>query len=139
MPLWNWPTNLPVDCPPRDSEAADGTYFHIVKDDPPGNEDFVPLNEKDPARAEQQIARGRATRCETMGLSVYADRDDAINCAMQYPKIGNKVAIMALTPSAGKTLHTPRGWPSHHTWWSPKDSTPQTFVIDITDVPGLVL
>ena len=52
-----------------------------------------------------------------MGLSVYADRADAIECAISFKGIGDKIARVALSPEAGKTLKTEGGYPSHYTWW----------------------
>ena len=71
-----------------------------------------------------EIRRGRKTECETKGLSVYTDSDDAVNCALQYPKIGNRVASVTLSPVSGKVLYTGGRFPTHHTWWKPSDFDP---------------
>lgn len=75
-------------------------------------------------RAEGIIKRGERTMCETMGLSVYADENDAVQCALQYPNIGNKIARLTLTPASGRAIPTDGGFPSHHTWWKVRDFNP---------------
>lgn len=71
-----------------------------------------------------EVRRGRRTRCETMGLSTYLDRDDAIDCARQYPQLGKRIASVGLTSESGKVLDTDGMFPSHHTWWKPSDFDP---------------
>ena len=117
MISWNWPPDFPDDCPPEQAYPADGTYYRIVKNDPPGLGDFVSLYDLDQDRAMSVVRRRIRTECETMGLSVYLDIDDAMDCARQYPKIGNHVAGVALTSVSGKVLHTGGRFPTHHTWW----------------------
>ena len=124
MTSWNWPADFPDDCPPEQASPADGTYYRIVKNAPPDSEDFVSLYDSDQNRAMSIVRQGTRTECETMGLSVYTDRDDAVNCALQYPKIGDRVASVALTPVSGKVLYTGGRFPTHHTWWKPVDFDP---------------
>jgi hypothetical protein len=72
----------------------------------------------DPARAEDAMSHGN-TKCETMGLSVYADIDHAIQCASRFRKLGRKIARLTLTHESGKALRTRGTFSSHHTWWKP--------------------
>ena len=125
---WNWPSDFPQGCPPEQASAADGSYYRIVKNDPPEPDDFVSVYHLNRDRAILEIRRGRRSECETKGLSVFMDRDDAIRCAHQYPKIGNRVATVALTPKSGKTLQTGGISESHHTWWKVADFDPLTTV-----------
>ena len=59
-----------------------------------------------------------------MGLSVYTDRDRAIQCAGRYRNLGKNIARLTLTHVAGKALETPGQFPSHHTWWKTEDFDP---------------
>lgn len=52
-----------------------------------------------------------------MGLSVYADVNDAEWNARRYHSLGDKIARLTLGADAGKMLTTPRDGNSHHTWW----------------------
>ena len=89
-----------------------------MKNDPPESDDFVSVYRQNRARAENIVKAGIRSRCETMGLSVYTDREDAIQCALRYPKIGDRIASLALTPEFGKVLHTGGVFKSHNTWWA---------------------
>lgn len=128
MVTYNWPADYPPDCPPGAALPADGIYYYIVKTDPPQIEDFAPLYRRDRERAAGAVKNGRATQCETMGLSTYADLDDAVACRIAFPRIGNRIARLTLTPSAGAILPTPRVIngvaDTHHTWWHPTDYDP---------------
>ena len=126
MISWNWPADFPDNCPPEEAAPADGIYYRIVKDDPPRLEDFVSLYHRDNARAMRVIEERKNTECETKGLSVYADADDAVSVARLFPKIGDKIASVALTPASGKILQT--GSRSHHTWWIANNFNPTTIV-----------
>lgn len=78
--------------------------------------------------------KGFRTKCETMGLSVYADKDDAIDCARRYRKLGNKIARLELVPTSGKTDPTDGGWPSHTTWWKTEGHNPFSLIQFVQDV-----
>ena len=114
---YTWPADFPEDCPPEQALPADGTYYRIVKTDPPESSDFVSMYHQDRNRAEDAIRRGRRTLCETMGLSFFADIGQAVQCAGRYRRMGKKIETVTLTPNAGKALETPSEFPSHHTWW----------------------
>ena len=114
---WTWPSYFPDDCPPERAFPSEGDYYRIVKTDPPTQGDYVSLYDLDRTRAERTVTNGQRTVCETMGLSVYASRDQAIQCARQYPKLGNQIARIALRPVAGRMLETGGYLDSHHTWW----------------------
>ena len=117
MTTWSWPTDFPADCPPEAAVPADGTYYRIVKTDPPQREDFVAIFHLNRRRANAIIRRGTGTQCETMGLSVFADANDAVEWALRLPQIGSYIARLTLNPYSGKILATPREGNSHHTWW----------------------
>ena len=112
-----WPADFPEDCPPEEAAPANGVYYYIVKNDPPEAGDFVSLYHRDRDLAERRARRG-ASLCQTMGLSIYTDAYDAVKCARDYPKIGDKIARLTLGPDTGKVQHTPSAsFASHHTWW----------------------
>ena len=120
------PDDFPEDCPPEQALPANGAYYRIVKGNPPTSHDFDSAYHQNPSRAEREIERGRRTRCETMGLSVFSDQRHAIQCASQYPRIGTMISLVTLTNEAGKVLRTGGQFDSHHTWWKSLDFDPIT-------------
>ena len=119
-----WPADFPEDCPPAEAAPADGIYYRIVKNDPPELHDFMPLYHLNRGLADARIHSDRATQCETMGLSIFADASDAIQLANRISSLGNKIARLKLGPDAGVILPTPREGDSHHTWWQPYSYNP---------------
>ena len=126
MSNWNWPDDFPAGCPPLNSVAANGTFYRIVKSDPPTREDFVSTYVGNQTRAERLIAQGKNNHCELLGLSVYGEMGDAIQGAIRYPEVGNFIAAIDASPESGKSMPTPRGVNSHHTWWVTRDFDPTT-------------
>ena len=127
---YNWPADFPPNCPPGAALPADGVFYRIIKSNPPGLDDFLPLYHLNRGLAERRMGRG-ANRCETMGLSIYAELSDAEKAADQFSSIGDWIAGLTLTPVAGKILPTPRYHPatpengdSHHTWWKNENYDP---------------
>ena len=119
MIAYRWPADFPPDCPPEEALPADGVFYRIVKTDPPGSDDFLSQYQQNRRLSDSNIRRGRATQCETMGLSVFADESDAAERIRRYPRIGRRLARLTLGPASGKILPTPRDDNSHHTWWLP--------------------
>ena len=125
MVSWIWPTHFPADCPPVDAQPTNGTYYRIVKSDPPDLNDLVSQFLRNQGLAQNNVKQGKATLCETMGLSTFTDINDAVNCFCQIPKLGDKIARLTLGQAAGKVKATPRNfWESHHTWWKNQVFTP---------------
>lgn len=122
-----WPADYPEDCPPEQAPHADGTYYRIVKNDPPEPGDFVSVYHQDRTRAEDEIRRSRRTLCETMGLSVFSDLDHAIQCASRYRKLGRTIASVRLASNSGKALQTQGQFSSHHTWWKVEEFDPTQY------------
>ena len=112
-----WPADFPEDCPPDEAYPAIGVYYRIVKTDPPEPGDFVSIYYLNRRRANDMMRRGLETQCTLMGLSVYADANDAIWNARRYHSLGDKIARLTLEADAGKMLPTPRDGNSHHTLW----------------------
>ena len=131
---WNWPADFPPDCPPAAAAPADGVYYRIVKTDPPGPDDFLPLYHLNWKLADFRVSRGTVSWCETMGLSIFTDADQAVSWARRVSSLGDLIARLTLEPASGKILPTPRNGNSHHTWWLPDgyDGTRiATVVIDL--------
>ena len=125
MVSWIWPADFPEDCPPDEADPADESYYRIVKSDPPETSDFVSLYHQNSRLADRNIISGRATKCETMGLSTYTDKGQALECARQFPQLGDKIARLTLKNDAGQVLATPRGvGDTHHTWWKAEGFDP---------------
>ena len=96
---------------------------------PPGPGDFVSQYDKNRRRAENNVIRGYASLCETMGLSTFTDINDAVDCFHHYPMLGDKIARLTLGREAGKVKATPRySGESHHTWWKNQDFDPISIV-----------
>lgn len=119
-----WPADFPEDCPPEEARPANGVYYYIVKNNPPDPADFLPLYRRNRRLAEARTRQGITTLCQTMGLSVLADINDAIYRANRFRSIGNFIAQLVITSDAGLILYTPRGNDSHHTWWIPEGYAP---------------
>ena len=114
-----WPGDFPADCPPKEAFNANGTYYRVAKNDPPEPGDFEPIYHKGHARAKNEMRKGR-TKCQTMGLSVYTDIDDAIQCAGTYRSLGREIVQLSLTQSSAKIASTEGLFDSHHTLWIPE-------------------
>ena len=119
-----WPADFPEDCPPEEAQTANGVYYYIVKSDPPELADFASLYHRNRKLALRRVRNGIVTECQTMGLSIFIERSDAVARARQYTGIGDKIAQLTLGADAGEILSTPRDGDSHHTWWKAKDYDP---------------
>lgn len=111
-----FPSHWPSECPPADSTACTGEYFHLLTANPPGKDDLKSFAEK------ERILR-HVPRCPCMpyGLSVFAEREDAMFMQRAMPKLGAFIAVLQLRPDDGKAMRTPGQRPSHHTWWPSRD------------------
>ena len=134
-----WPADFPEGCPPEAAQSAGGVYYRIVKTDPPEPGDFVSIYYLNRRRANDMIRRGLEAQCTLMGLSVYADANDAVWNARRYHGLGDKIARLNLGADAGKILPTPRDDNSHCTWWPADGYNPiviATVVINLCKAPG---
>ena len=122
-----WPADFPEDCPPEEANPAGGVYYRIVKTDPPEPGDFVSIYYLNRRRATDMVRHGLETQCTLMGLSVYADANDAVWNARRYHNLGDKIARLTLGADAGEMLPTPRDGNSHHTWWQADGYNPVAF------------
>ena len=120
-----WPAHFPADCPPSDAVAANGIFYRLAKTNPSKPRDFRSVYEDEPERARKAIEEGRKTKCETMGLSVHADINDAITFARIFRNMGKNIVRVSLTPDSGVEIHSPsEKSKSHHTWWKPEGFDP---------------
>lgn len=105
--------SLPAGCPPDAAEgiAAPRAVFRLVRTDPPTPDDFLSQRQERPDR----IFSG-AIECQVRGLSVFADKQDAVAKAQKLPNLKNrKICRVTLTVGAGRIQ--PTFQPSHQTWW----------------------
>ena len=91
----------------------------MAKNAPPEPGDFEPIYHKDQARANNEVRKGR-TKCQTMGLSVYTDVEDAIQCAGKYRSLGKEIVQLTLTRGLARVALTEGLFDSHHTLWVPE-------------------
>jgi len=104
---------LPASCPPEGAEeiTAPRQVFRLVRTNPPSIDDFKSQQAENPDRIFSGV-----TECQARGLSVFADRQDAVGKALKLPSLrGRLVCRVALGAGAGRIQQT--GQPSHHTWW----------------------
>ena len=123
-----WPDFYPENCPPVDAQPASGTFYRLVRHNPPRAEDFKSTYEEHP---NQFTHIPMAKRC---GLSVQKDLRDSERLARldqikkRAPKFKNRqIAEGKLNPTLGMIKHTPSNhYKSHHTWWVPVGAKPWT-------------
>lgn len=84
--------------------------FRLVKTSPATPDDFRSQ------RAEKPEGVFRVSECQACGVSVFTEREDAVQKALLLPKFrGFKVCQVRLVAGAGRLQQTFQ--PSHHTWW----------------------
>jgi hypothetical protein len=120
----NWPTHLPQNCPPEDSQNAFGEVYRIVDHDPPHPDDFRSWREDNLTNDLPPTV----TECQACGLSVYRDIADICRVIKRIPRFKkSSPALGTLKPTLGKILGTPsKSYKSHHTWWIPLNTQPWT-------------
>ena len=103
---------LPGGCPPEEAEeiAEPRDVFRLVRNRTPTEHDFRSQRAEMPVR----VFRG-VTVCQARGLSVHADRRDALR-ALKLPRLRGRF-ICRLRLDAGADSIQQTGAPSHHTWW----------------------
>jgi len=121
---YTWLPNLPSDCPPTTAVPSNGTFFRLVRTDPPSQRDFLTPAQISPSRLEASD-----DVCPLHALSVFADPADARTAIAILPGMRNRrVAQGVLEPWLGLLQRTPaKGYelPSHHDWWMPTTATPE--------------
>lgn len=115
-----WPSHFPNDCPPEDSQSANGEFYRLVRHNPPKERDFKSYREEQPEREYKDIPE-----CQLVGLSVYSDLDGIIRLLERIPALRKKrrPAKGELIPDLGRIKNTGKD-KSHHTWWLPIGKMP---------------
>lgn len=104
-----FPKNWPPDCPPAEAQDAQGEYFRVASNNPPGVDDF---------KSYAELGKlPKADPCKRVGLSLLRKFDDAIHQTELFPKHGKLIFRGDLNSSHGKTLLTKGTLPTHTTWW----------------------
>lgn len=106
---------MPEKCPPEDAAAAELRAYHFCRAVPPAADDFMPLIKRGPSRPFKDAAE----QCQACGVSIYANREDAIALADAIPLFRKRLlAVVIITPDDGVVKHTPTtDRASHHTFW----------------------
>ena len=102
---------LPEGCPPADAYVPSSglRVFRLVASLPPSEDDFRSFRSLNPASVVGVL------ECQTRGLSVYTNADDAEK-KRKLPKLKKLMTCaVSLDSFSGKLKQT--GQPSHHTWW----------------------
>ncbi|MET9203350.1 hypothetical protein [Gordonia sp. NPDC003585] len=123
--LAEWPEHFPDSCPPADASPAEGFFYRIVDAAPPQDDDF--LSNLRLFQLGKRFKRGKnwTDDCQAAGLSVLADRDEAINLRDSCGPMRRKAIAHGDTTGIGLMKHTPgRAGASHHTWWLPEGEKP---------------
>ena len=105
--------SLPAGCPPDAAEeiTAPRAVFRLVRTDPPTPNDFLSQRQENPDKVFAGISE-----CVVCGLSVFADKQDAVAKALKLQHLKNrKICRVTLATGAGRIQ--PTFQPSHHTWW----------------------
>lgn len=110
MPVFS--SDWPADCPPDHADLCNGTYFHILQENPPGVHDLMSFAEKG-----RKLRTTPACPCMPYGLSVFTDSDDAAFMQRAMPRLGKFVALLQLIMSDGRVMLTLGQRPTHNTWW----------------------
>ena len=104
---------LPEGCPPDSSVeiASETRVFRLVKACPATPDDFCSQRAEKP----QAVFKG-CTECQACGVSVFTERQDAVQKALLLPRFrGFQICPVRLVAGAGRIQQTFQ--PSHHTWW----------------------
>jgi hypothetical protein len=101
----------------REISGAVHDAYRVVAHGPTRADEFVPAYFNQPTRARQEFERRNRSACETMGLSVYTDREDAVWCSRAWPRLGSLIAEIRPERGASVIMPTSGIRVSHHTWW----------------------
>jgi hypothetical protein len=113
MSTWS---GWPQDCPPPAAVDANGTYFHLLKNNPPAGNDMKTYFEQ-----------GKGTSCVARALSVFVAEEKIRHFQGLFPRIGSYVAKLQLAPEHGK-IKVPVREDGHTEWW-PSPGLDRTSVI----------
>jgi hypothetical protein len=124
-----FPDEWPAGCPPISAANCDGSYFHLLGENPPGTGDLRSFAEKG-----RKLKNVPPCPCMPYGLSVFTDRDDAFFMHRAMPRLGKFIALLQFKSSDGKVMLTPGQRPSHNTWWPSSDCVRSECIVRIESV-----
>ncbi|MCV7252797.1 hypothetical protein H7J86_11535 [Mycobacterium hackensackense] len=124
-----WPEHFPESCPPEDAEPALGSFYRLV-DVPSSEEDF--LSHLELKQLGIRNFRKFTDECVAAGLSVYSKVEDIYELQNLFPKMQSKAIAHGELTGDGVIKPTPTRGNSHHTWWLPLESEPQTYFTSVT-------
>lgn len=107
-PQFQPPPACPPSCPPRGAVPIYGSFYRIISN-PPTPQDLG-------SYLELGIPFTGHDYCRACGISIFKDRQDAVDLLAGPGKHQGKVVILGhFFPTDGKVMKT--GRKSHHTWW----------------------
>ncbi|WP_324700714.1 hypothetical protein U9K49_05805 [Pantoea agglomerans] len=115
-PGLGYPSYFPRHVPPSKAVDANGTFFRIVKTDPPSSECFKNMYESDYERLKK--FKGLELKC-CYGVSVYRDEEPIVNAFAKFPE-GSDFQYLAkgeVKHTDGKMLKTGESNHNHYTVW----------------------
>lgn len=107
-----WFEQLPEQCPPKDAEPCNGTYYRIAKGIPTESEDYFSQRMLQP----EKIFTGEGIdECILRAVSVF-DTPEMASKRLKLPKFKSQMVIqISLTEKDGVAKKT--FGPSHYSWW----------------------
>jgi len=119
-----WPSDFPEQCPPANARSEEVYVYRLVSNSPPKREDFLTTKQEWPAR----IFEKPDDKCNSCGVSVFKQRDDAEKKRLRYKALRSKsIAHGKIEPSDGVVLETYA--PSHMTWWLKTEEPHRNFAV----------
>lgn len=135
----HWPSYFPKDCPPSESDAAQGQFYRVILERVTRSikaKHFLSQRESQPNR----IWPPDITECELCAISLMKDIEDAqrkaqslVNTIGAFRESVGRIALGTLTAETGKIEHTPdrlNGYESHHDWWKREAIDPLKYFED---------
>lgn len=103
--------------------ADESYYFRITKNNPPTEEDFIPLyvsNENYAKKRKESCEKKKDNKCLCLmcGLSLFKKKEEAKFMMNRYPRLGRFLFRGYIKMEYGVLKASPnRDNPSHHTWY----------------------
>ena len=121
----SFPSHYPRNCPPKPFEERCGRYYLVVRNlEKENSEHYKSFHETNRA-----VWLESTKACDRRSLSMFADRNDAINLSLQFPGKGKYIAVLDLNGGHGVVRKDSRK--SHHSWWIPIGVIPANFCSNI--------
>lgn len=117
-----FPSHYPSGCPPQPQQELCGTYYRLFKN----NRSTDPSHYK--SYYELGINTNRFNPCARRALSIFSERNDAINLSKNFPILGKYVATLNLNGGHGIICNNGnRRRKSHCDWWVPIGICPANY------------